>query len=313
LDNEDGTYHIPVLREQAVELLLTRVDGVYVDGTLGGGGHSAPLLARLNQDGRVIGIDQDAEATGFSNERFRNDGRMTVVKNNVVHLRSIIQAYQIDRIDGILLDLGMSSRQIDRAGRGFSFQHDGPLDMRMDTDTAPTAADVLRESSRDELVRIFRVYGEERMSGRIADAIIDARHREAIERTAQLREIVKRRIPVPYANKTLARVFQALRIAVNQELAVLERTLQAAFEALAVGGRMVIISYHSLEDRMVKHFLRDKAVSCVCPPRVPICVCGTIQYMTVLTHKAIQPDEDEIRGNPRARSARLRAGEKIHA
>jgi 16S rRNA (cytosine1402-N4)-methyltransferase len=313
LGNDDGLYHIPVLGERSVEVLLTRTDGVYVDGTLGGGGHSALLLSRLNRDGRILGIDQDAEAISFSNERFRNDERMIVVKNNVVHLRPILQFHRIDRIDGILLDLGMSSRQIDHAGRGFSFQHDGPLDMRMDTDTPHTAADLLMHATRDELARIFRVYGEERFSGRIAAAIVDARQRGAIERTSQLREIIARCIPPPHASKTMARIFQSLRIAVNRELDVLEETLAAAHELLAVGGRMAVISYHSLEDRIVKQYLRARAVSCVCPPRTPVCVCGTIPTMKVLTHKAIQPDEDEIRRNPRARSARLRAGEKIHA
>jgi 16S rRNA (cytosine1402-N4)-methyltransferase len=313
LANEDARYHIPVLCEQSVALLLTRPDGVYVDGTLGGGGHAAQLLSRLNRDGRVIGIDQDAEAITRSEERFRYDGRMTVVKHNVVHLRSILHASGISRIDGILLDLGMSSRQIDRPERGFSFQHDGPLDMRMDTDATATAADLLREGTRDELARLFRDYGEERLSVRIANAVVEARQQQAIERTAQLRQIVSRCVPVVHRNKTLARVFQALRIAVNDELSVLARTLDEAFAALAVGGRMAVISYHSLEDRMVKHYLRDRSATCVCPPRVPICVCGTVQYMNVLTHKAIQSDEDEIRRNPRARSARLRAGEKIHA
>ena len=310
--NEDETYHIPVLCERTVELLFTRTNGAYVDGTLGGGGHSAFLLSRLDHDGRVFGIDQDAEAIEFSKHRFRNDERMTVVKDNVVHLRSIIHAYHIDHLDGILLDLGMSSRQIDRAERGFSFQQDGPLDMRMDTAASTTAAGLLKHSSREDLVRMFRVYGEERFSGRIVDAIIDARQRDEIRWTHQLRDIVATRVSGAHTNKTLARIFQALRIAVNDEMNILERLLEDAYACLAPGGRMVILSYHSLEDRMVKLFLRAKAATCVCPRGIPVCVCGTKQKMKVVTQKSIRPDEDEIRRNPRARSARLRAGEKIH-
>jgi 16S rRNA (cytosine1402-N4)-methyltransferase len=312
LDHGVGAYHLPVLLEQAVALLLTDPDGIYVDGTVGGGGHSSLILRRLGARGRLLGFDQDADAMREAGA-LASDGRMTLVHDNVARLPKHLSRLGITALDGILLDLGVSSHQLDAPQRGFSFRHDGPLDMRMDTTSTRTAADLLADSGEEELARIFFTYGEERRSRRIAAAVVRARARGPIATTAQLVEVVERAAPGPHPGKTLARVFQALRIAVNDELGVLEHTLQAGFEALRTGGRMVVISYHSLEDRLVKTCYRAEAATCVCPPRTPVCICGKVARMRILTTKHLSPADEEIERNPRARSARLRAGEKIHA
>jgi len=313
LTHDTPGYHIPVLLEQAIDILVTRDDGVYVDGTLGGGGHSERLLQRLGAGGRLVAIDQDADAVAFASARLMHDPRFTPVHENSIHLRSILEQQAITSVEGILLDLGMSSRQIDNPRRGFSFQHDGPLDMRMNTSIPRTAADLIAESTREELAAILFEFGEERHSRRIADAILARRSTRPLESTSDLAAAVRDAVAPPHANKTLARVFQALRIAVNDELGVLRQLLSDAIDSLAIGGRIVVISYHSLEDRIVKTLFRHTAATCVCPPNFPICVCGKIQRLSLLTTKAIVPDEHEIRRNPRARSARLRAGEKLHA
>lgn len=308
--DEDSSYHIPVLRDRAIDLVLTRPDGIYVDGTLGGGGHTAALLARLDAHGRVFGFDQDADALRHCAQRFATDPRLTLIHENVAQIGSVLAAHEVKSIDGLLLDLGVSSHQIDIPERGFSFRFDGPLDMRMNHDATMTAAELIATSSEAELARILFTYGEERQSRRIARALAQA---GSIESTSRLREVVTAVVSPAHVNKTLARVFQALRIAVNNELDVLERTLRDALDLLAVGGRLVVISYHSLEDRMVKLFLRQAARNCVCPPTLPVCVCGTVARVKILTTRHIEADDDEVRGNQRARSARLRAGEKIHA
>ncbi|MBL0173745.1 MAG: 16S rRNA (cytosine(1402)-N(4))-methyltransferase RsmH [Ignavibacteria bacterium] len=306
-------YHIPVLLEQATDILVSNPDGVYVDGTLGGGGHSGRILQKLGAGGRLIGIDQDADAIAYASSQLLHDPRFAVVHENTIHLRSILLRHEIASVEGILLDLGMSSRQIDSPDRGFSFQHAGPLDMRMDVMSSRTAADLIAAASREELATILFEFGEERHSRRIADAILRRREQEPLVTTADLADVVRKAVPPPHANKTLARVFQALRIAVNDEIAVLRQLVSDAIDALSIGGRIVVISYHSLEDRIVKTLFRHGAASCVCPPNFPICVCGKVQRLSLLTTKAIVPDENEIRRNPRARSARLRAGAKLHA
>lgn len=294
-------------------VLVHRADGVYVDGTVGGGGHSSGILERLDAGGRVIGIDKDSEAVQYATRRLEADRRMTVVHANAVDVRSILTQFTIAAIDGFLLDLGVSSHHFDSADRGFSFQSDGPLDMRMNTADPFTAEDLLRSWSEEDIARAIWTYGEERRSRPIARAIVAERARRPLRTTAQLAAVVRGCIPPQHAGKTLARVFQAIRIAVNNELEMLQRTLEEAFDLLALEGRLAVISYHSLEDRIVKTFLRNEAATCVCPPRVPVCTCGKIQRARILTPSSIRPDETEVRRNPRARSARLRAGEKIHA
>lgn len=313
MQHEDTAYHIPVLLERSIELLVTDPAGVYVDGTLGGGGHSRHLLSKLGEDSRVLGFDQDDDAVQNAKTLFADDRRMTVVRSNIVHLSKVLHQYEIPLIDGMLLDLGVSSHQIDIPQRGFSFRFEGPLDMRMDRENTVTAADIIAKSTEEELADIFFTYGEERNSRRIARAIVQARSKLPLSDTARFVEVISAATSPVHRNKTLARIFQALRIAVNDELQVLEETLAQAMEVLRTGGHIVVISYHSLEDRIVKQFLRHEASSCVCPPRTPICVCGKIKRITLLYSKHIEADENEIRRNPRARSARLRAGEKIHA
>lgn len=313
MQDDESVYHIPVLLERSIELLVTDPQGVYVDGTLGGGGHSRLLLSTLGERGRVLGFDQDADAIRHARKIFEGDPRLDIVQDNVVHLRRILHQSGIHAIDGLLLDLGVSSHQLDEPVRGFSFRFDGPLDMRMDREHRVTAADLITRSTEEELARIFFAYGEERGSRRIARAIVRERERRPIRGTAELVEVISSVVSPAHRNKTLARIFQALRIAVNRELTVLEETLAEAIDLLAVGGRLVVISYHSLEDRIVKHTLRSEAVTCVCPPRVPVCVCGKVARIRLLHTRHIEADENEVRRNPRARSARLRAGEKIHA
>jgi 16S rRNA (cytosine1402-N4)-methyltransferase len=313
MQHGDAGYHIPVLLERSIEYLVSDPDGIYVDGTLGGGGHSGALLRKLGKNGRVFAIDQDEDAIEHAQLLFQDDVRMTVVRSNVVHLSDVLNAHDVMAIDGILLDLGVSSHQIDTPQRGFSFRFSGPLDMRMDRESTVTAAAYISRRSEEELADTFFTYGEERNSRRIARAIVRARAEKEITDTAQLAEVIASVTPQVHRSKTMARVFQALRIAVNEELGVLERTLEEAMERLRVGGRMVVISYHSLEDRIVKRFMRHEAADCICPPRMPVCTCGKIRRLHIITSKHVEADEIEIRGNPRARSARLRAAEKIHA
>jgi len=313
MQDETGGYHIPVLLETAIEYLVGDADGVYVDGTLGGGGHSLRLLERVGDQARVFGFDQDADAIAHAQQLFQDERRMTLVHSNVVHLSDALTQHDIPMIDGILLDLGVSSHQIDVPERGFSFRHDGPLDMRMDHRHSVSAADIIARESEEELARIFFTYGEERHSRRIARAIIHAREEQPITTTGALAVIIATATSPAHRKKTLARIFQALRIAVNDELRVLEETLDHAFAALKIGGRLVVISYHSLEDRLVKRFMRYEAAPCICPPQAPVCTCGKTARMKILSSKHREADESEIRRNPRARSARLRAGEKIHA
>jgi 16S rRNA (cytosine1402-N4)-methyltransferase len=305
-------YHTPVLVQAAVSLLVRNPGGIYVDGTVGGGGHSKHILLNLNPSGRLVGFDQDAEAIAFSREVFDSDMRVILIHSNVMHLRPRLEAIGIGAIDGILLDLGVSSHQLDAADRGFSFRNDGPLDMRMDTNGTLTAQDIINTAGSGELERIFREYGEERHSRAIADAIVRRRSERQVGSTRDLVAIIRSRVPEPHVTKTLARVFQALRIAVNDELNILRDTLREAFSMLALNGRMVVISWHSLEDRIVKNFLREESRTCICPPGLPVCVCGKVQRMKVLTSKPVCPGEKEQSENPRARSAKLRAGEKIH-
>ncbi|MFZ1728794.1 MAG: 16S rRNA (cytosine(1402)-N(4))-methyltransferase RsmH [Bacteroidota bacterium] len=313
MQHEDAGYHIPVLLERSIELLVTDPAGVYVDGTLGGGGHSRLLLSKLGENSRVLGFDQDEDAVQHAQKLFADDRRMTVVHSNVVHLSNVLQQNEIPLIDGILLDLGVSSHQIDIPQRGFSIRFEGPLDMRMDRENTVTAADIIAQSSEEELADIFFTYGEERNSRRIARAVVQARRIQPLKDTARLVEVISAATSPVHRSKSLARIFQSLRIAVNDELQVLKDTLAQAMEVMKVGGHIVVISYHSLEDRIVKHFLRHEVSSCVCPPQTPICVCGKIKRIKLLHSKHIEADENEIRRNQRARSARLRAGEKIHA
>lgn len=300
-------YHAPVLYEEVVEGLVTDEAGVYVDGTLGGGGHAAALLDALGPDALVVGIDQDPEAIATAEARLADAkaaGRFRTLRGNFGDIEALLAAAGLDAVDGVLLDLGVSSHQIDEAARGFAYAADGPLDMRMDTDAPFSAADLVNRAEPDELVHILRAYGEEPRAPRIVRVILD---RRPIETTGQLADAVRAAVPYKEEVKSLSRVFQALRIAVNDELAVLERALVAALRVLKPGGRIAVIAYHSLEDRRAKQFLRYGNFE---GEPVRDFYGNLLTPWEPLTRKPITASDDEIASNPRARSARLRIAAK---
>jgi len=306
--------HQPVLMHEVVKLLSPRLRGVIVDGTLGMGGHSEALLAAYPTI-EVVGIDRDEEALAIAKKCLAPfGGRVRFVHDNYRNCVDILGSLGVDRIDGFLLDLGLSSLQLDRPERGFSFRTSGPLDMRMDRTRGVSAADIANSASAEELSDIIARYGEERFAHRIARAIVVARAKGKIETTDELARVVFGAIPRKFHPPRIhpaTRTFQALRIAVNDELANLEKGLEAGFSVLSSGGVMAVISFHSLEDRIVKGFFRYKALSCICPPDLPVCMCDKKVEMEVLTKKPILPSPDEISKNSRARSAKLRAARKL--
>ncbi len=304
------SYHQPVLLKQAADLLDVKPGGVYIDATLGGGGHAREILERSEPDGRVLGIDRDPQALEAAGTCLAAFGqRLMPRQSDFRDIFEIAGACGLKAVDGVLFDLGVSSAQIDRPERGFSFQGEGPLDMRM-SGCGRSAGEIIEQSSEAQLAEIIRRYGQERQARPIARAIIRIRHQGGLNTTAQLRQAVLATRPA-MPQKTLARVFQALRIAVNDEMGSLEKGLAGAENILASGGRLVVISYHSLEDALVKDFLRKSQNPCTCPPRMSACVCGAKPRMRILTGKAILPAQEEIENNPRSRSAKLRAAEKI--
>lgn len=307
--------HITVLLNEAVEGLNVISDGVYVDCTLGGAGHSHKIAANLGSNGTLIGLDQDDSALAAANERLADvQATVHLIKSNFVHIRNVLTELGIHQVDGILFDLGVSSPQLDEAERGFSYNQEAPLDMRMDSDNDLTAHMVVNEWSEEEIASIIYRYGEERFSRRIARAIVQQRQAGPIQTTVQLAEIVKQAIPAatrrtgPHPAK---RTFQAIRIAVNDELGVFEKALRDAIDLLKPGGRVAVITFHSLEDRICKQIFVEKAGGCTCPPDFPQCVCGHQQKVRIITKKPILPSEQELDLNPRARSAKLRIVEKL--
>lgn len=307
--------HASVLPAEVLAYLAPRSGGVYVDGTLGGGGHSRLILEASAPDGVLIGFDRDPSALAAAGERLSSYGdRVRLVRGNYGEMAEALNNLGIDAVDGFLLDIGVSSHQLDTAERGFSFQTDAPLDMRMDPDAGTTAATLVNELAEDELARIIRDYGEERWAKRVASFIAKARQEKEIESTLQLVDIVKGAIPRGAWEERIhpaTRTFQALRIAVNDELGSLERGLAAGIELLAPGGRGVVISFHSLEDRIVKNTFRRYAQGCTCPKDFPRCVCGGKPRLRILTGRPVVAGEAEVAENPRARSAKLRAVEKL--
>jgi 16S rRNA (cytosine1402-N4)-methyltransferase len=306
--------HVPVLAEEIVSLLDPRPGETIVDATFGAGGHSSLLAARLRGDGKLIAIDRDPTVAPYF-ERFR---RETGVKARLHHgeFSSVLQhlAENGVKADAILLDLGVSSMQLDRPERGFSYAVDAPLDMRMDPSATYSAQDLVNDSDERDLADIFKRYGEERYARQIARAIVRRRKTEPFERTGDLVEVIKAAIPAPARfgeGHPAKRVFQALRIEVNDELGAVERALPAALEMLRPGGRLAVISFHSLEDRIVKQFLRKQEQGCTCPPDFPVCVCGSEATMRATPRRAIRPSAGEVARNPRAQSARLRIGTKV--
>ena len=307
--------HRPVMLEPCMEGLRILPDGIYVDGTAGGAGHSRAIASRLGEGGRLIALDQDETAVAVATERLAPFGeRARVVRSNFCELESVCRDLGIDRIDGLLLDLGVSSYQLDTAERGFSYQADAPLDMRMDVRNPLDAYRVVNEYSEDALRRILFEYGEERFSSRIASNIVRERERAPIKTTGELVEIIKRSIPAAQrdgGHHPAKRSFQAIRIEVNAELDVIAPAIKSAVRLLSPGGRIAIITFHSLEDRIVKKAFAELAQGCTCPPGFPVCVCGNRPQLKVLNRKPILPDDEELEINPRARSAKLRVAEKL--
>jgi len=319
------TGHIPVMLEEVLKFLQPRAGSHYVDGTLGGGGHAEAILERSAPDGKVLGIDGDAQALARVERRLAKavqDGRLVLVHGNFAELARIVdEAGFMSSVDGVLLDLGFSSYQMEDPERGFSFSTDGPLDMRLDQSQGLSAADLVNSASEQELADIFWRYGEETRSRQIAWRIVRERARDPITRTTQLARLAAAGVPYkPGMIHPATRVFQALRIAVNSELERLEATLPQIVDVLRAGkkdntggdgGRMVIISFHSLEDRLVKGFMRRESMDCICPPDIPVCVCNHKASVRLLTSKPVTPTKQEVLANPRARSAKLRAAEII--
>ena len=307
--------HLPVMLEETLTLLQLSSGVDVLDGTLGGGGHAAAVLATTAPLGRLVGLDRDREALAAASHRLAGAAhRTTLVQSNFSQARAVLEHLGWDGVDGLLLDLGFSSLQVDNAIRGFSFMRSGPLDMRMDQAEERSAADIINSASQAELHRIFHEWGEERAAGALARAIVRKRQKASITTTAALVEtieqVVKRPTRVRTAVHPATRAFQALRIAVNQELAHLSIFLHDGYQLLRPGGRMVILSYHSLEDRLVKVAFRRWAATCVCPPQLQMCSCDWSPQVRILTPKPLTPSPTEIAMNPRARSARLRAVER---
>ncbi|MBS7527532.1 16S rRNA (cytosine(1402)-N(4))-methyltransferase RsmH [Fusibacter paucivorans] len=307
-------HHVTVLLKETIEGLNIKPNGIYVDGTLGGGGHSFQVLQRLTDDGLLIGIDQDQDALNAAGKRlgiFEN--RFKPVHANFSEITSVLKTLGIEKIDGMMMDLGVSSYQLDEAERGFSYMNDGKLDMRMNRNDTLSAHDVVNDYEERELFRIIKEYGEEKWASRIAKFIVEARSSNPIETTFELVDIIKAAIPAkaraegPHPAK---RTFQAIRIEVNDELKIIENTVNDAVEALNPGGRLCMITFHSLEDRIVKNAYRQLAQGCTCPPELPVCVCGGEPKVKLITRKPIAPSEEETEKNPRARSAKLRICEK---
>lgn len=306
--------HISVLLEETIENLQIRPDGIYLDGTLGGGGHSYHIAAKLKEGGRLIGIDQDEAAIETAELRLRPyEDRVTLIRDNYCNARQQLMKLGIDRVDGIVLDLGVSSFQLDNAERGFSYKYDTPLDMRMDQRQSLTAADIINDYTEIQLYHVIKDYGEEQFAKNIAKHIVNARKDKPIATTGQLNEIIKAAIPAKMravGGHPSKRTFQAIRIECNRELEVLRDSLDDFVDMIAPGGRICIITFHSLEDRIVKTAFRKNQNPCTCPPDFPVCVCGQASKGRVITRKPILPTEEELAANKRAKSAKLRVFEK---
>lgn len=306
--------HVPVLLAECIDFLKINPDGIYVDGTMGGAGHSLEIAKRLSKNGRLVGIDRDAEALNHSKNRLKDYSNVTFVQDNHDNIKSILESLQIEKVDGILLDLGVSSYQLDEPTRGFSYMHDAPLDMRMNKEDSFSAYDVVNKYSEEELTQIFYAYGEEKFSKKIAMKIVERRKVAPIQTTFELVECIKSALPAAALREKqhpAKRVFQAIRIEVNQELEYLKDCVKDSVLCLKPGGRLVIITFHSLEDRIVKKTYEDLEGKCICPKELPMCVCNRVSFGRIVTKKPIESNENELKINPRARSAKLRVFERI--
>lgn len=307
--------HISVLLDETVDSLNIKPNGTYVDGTLGGGGHSLEICKRLGDGGRLIGIDQDMDAVKAATERLSDySDKVTIVHSNYQDIDSVLKGLAIGGVDGIILDLGVSSYQLDNVDRGFTYREDTPLDMRMDQSNPMTAKDIVNDYSEEELFHVIRDYGEDGFAKNIAKHIVRARQEKPIETTGELNEIIKAAIPAKMRQGTghpSKKTFQAIRIELNKELEVLENSLDKMIELLNPGGRLSIITFHSLEDRIVKNIFRKNMNPCTCPPGFPVCVCGKAPTGKVITRKPIIPSSEELEDNKRAKSSKLRVFEKV--
>jgi 16S rRNA (cytosine1402-N4)-methyltransferase len=306
--------HISVLLNEVIEGLNINEYGIYVDCTLGGAGHSSEIIKRINEKGLLIGIDQDLEALNAAKEKLKVYDNVAYIHNNFTNIESILNDLEVGNVDGILMDLGVSSYQLDNGERGFSYMKDAPLDMRMDREAELTAYEVINEYSEEMLYKVIRDYGEEKFASRIAKFIVDRRQKKPINSTFELVDIIKAAIPAkarregPHPAK---RTFQAIRIEVNQELEILDRAIAGSVNKLKKGGRLAVITFHSLEDRIVKNKFKELADPCKCPKDFPMCVCGKLPLVKIISKKPIEPTENEVNENPRSRSAKLRIAEKI--
>jgi len=307
--------HIPVLLEKTIEYLDPKTGGVYIDGTLGGAGHSLEIVKRITPGGVLLGIDQDSNAIAAAKEHLEAyKGNVIIVHDNFKNIKAIAGNLGFCEVDGILLDIGVSSHQLDQEERGFSYMHDGPLDMRMDTERDYNASDIIESATEQELTRIIRDYGEEKWAVRIAKFIIEERKAGRIDTTFKLVDIIKKAIPAAARREgghPAKRTFQALRIAVNNELEVLEQAIKDAVDILKPGGRLVVITFHSLEDRIVKTVFNNMERPCTCPPKLPVCVCGKVPLLKVVTKKPVVAGDKELEANTRSKSAKLRAAERV--
>ena len=306
--------HKSIMLAETIESLHIKPDGIYVDGTLGGGGHSLEIAKRLTDGGRLIGIDQDGDAIEAAGQRLAPySDRVTIVRSNYAQMKQVLQELSIDKVDGILLDLGVSSYQLDNGERGFTYREDVPLDMRMDKRQERTARDIVNTYSETELYHIIRDYGEDKFAKNIAKHIVNKRKESPIETTGQLIEVIKSAIPMKVravGGHPAKKTFQAIRIECNRELDVLKDSIDAMIDLLNPGGRLCIITFHSLEDRIVKRAFKKNENPCTCPPNFPVCVCGNVSKGKQLTRKPIIPGEEELEYNKRAKSSKLRVFER---
>lgn len=303
--------HSPVLLQETIEFLLHDLSGNYFDGTIGFGGHASSLLLKLGKDAKLIGTDKDVRAFEYSQKKFEDDARVQIYNTSFTNITTISKLESINTYSGILADLGVSSYQLDSGEAGFSYQKNTELDLRMNKESNFPAHHYLNELNENELAKIFFEYGEEKFSRKIAKNIVSARSEKYIKTTFELRQIIERSIGGRHLNKTLSRIFQALRIFVNNELDELTDFLKKSVELLKPGGRLLVISFHSLEDRIVKDYFKYESQECVCPPGTPICICGKKKRLKIITKKPLTASEEELKLNPRSRSAKLRAAEKL--
>ena len=302
--------HISVLADEVIENLNIKPDGIYVDLTLGKGGHSKRILENLSENGRLIALDQDQDALNAAKENLSDFSNVIFVKSNFENIDRVLDDLGISKIDGALMDIGVSSYQIDNADRGFSYMHDGPLDMRMDTGNELTAEKIVNDYSLDELQKIFSNYGEERFSRTIARKIVETRDEQRIDTTFKIRDLINKSVRSNEAHPE-KRVFQALRIEVNRELEVLENTLDKVIDRLNIGGRLCVITFHSLEDRIVKNTFKELEKDCICPPGLPVCICDHKAKVKTINKKPIIAGKKELKENSRAKSAKLRVCQRI--